>query len=132
VTVDRVDVKSVDVATDVKFLVFDLAIYCCPKEDTQFLEYCGKDFAFHSGTMVNNNAPATTPEECQQQCVSLSTCEYWDLGEGFCRLRSNAGAKGLEAHLGYAYGRKNCRFEGVPALAPAPSGTGNATSTENN
>ena len=79
-------------------------------EDTQFLEYCGKDFAFHSGTMVNNNAPATTPEECQQQCVSLSTCEYWDLGEGFCRLRSNAGAKGLEAHLGYAYGRKNCRF----------------------
>ena len=31
VTVDRVDVKSVDVATDVKFLVFDLAIYCCPK-----------------------------------------------------------------------------------------------------
>ena len=31
VTVDRIDVDSVDAATEGSFLFFDLAIYCCPK-----------------------------------------------------------------------------------------------------
>ena len=75
-----------------------------------FLEHCGDGFAYHSGTMVNDNAPANSPKECQQQCVSLSTCEYWDFGEGYCRLRSNAGPKGLQASPGYAYGSKYCLF----------------------
>ena len=81
-------------------------------ENTEFLEYCGESFAFHSGTMVNDDAPANTPQECQQQCVSLSTCEYWDFEKGanICRLRSDAGQEGLEVHVGYAYGRKDCRF----------------------
>ena len=60
--------------------------------------------------MVNDNAPAKSPQECQQQCASISTCEYWDLGVGICRLRSEAGPKGLQAHTGYAYGSKNCLF----------------------
>ena len=64
--------------------------------------------------MVNDNAPASSPQECQQQCASLSTCEYWDISYLFasyfvCRLRSNAGPTGLQAGL-YAYGSKNCLF----------------------
>jgi len=94
-------------------------------------ENCGEGFAYHSGTMVNDNAPAKSPQECQQQCASLSTCKFWDLGEGFCRLRSEVGLKGLQAHLGYAYGSKNCLFEAT-ALAPATAGAGNGTSTGNN
>ena len=31
VTVDRVDVESVDISKEPAFLVFELAIYCCPK-----------------------------------------------------------------------------------------------------
>ena len=63
--------------------------------------------------MVNNNAPANNPQECQQQCASLSTCNYWDFGDNYCRLRSNAGnagVNGLYPYPGYAYGRKNCFF----------------------
>ena len=60
--------------------------------------------------MVNDNAPANSSQECQQQCVSLSTCEYWDFGDNSCRLRSNVGVDGLVPYLGYAYGIKNCSF----------------------
>ena len=72
-------------------------------------EHCGSNYAYHSGDMVNDNAQANTKTECQDQCARLSSCKFWDLGEGFCRLRSNSGT-GKEPHSGYFYGSKNCIF----------------------
>ena len=59
--------------------------------------------------MVNDNAPAITAKECQAQCAALSTCNFWDFGEGFCRLRSDKGPEGKIEHWGYSFGTKNCR-----------------------
>ena len=59
--------------------------------------------------MVNNNAPANSPETCLNQCNSLPSCAYWDYGNRVCRLRSNAG-NGKQAASGFSYGQKNCIF----------------------
>ena len=60
--------------------------------------------------IINDNAPANYPQQCHNLCVLLSTCKFWDFGESICRLRSNAGPKGLEEDRGFAYGSKNCRL----------------------
>jgi len=79
-------------------------------EDWCRSDYCGEGAAYHTGTMVNDNAPARNPQQCHKQCVSLSTCKFWDFGESTCRLRSNAGPKGLKEDRGFAYGSRNCLF----------------------
>ena len=76
----------------------------------KFTELCGKGFAYHSGDMVNDNAPAKTAEKCQVQCAATPSCKFWDFGEEFCRLRSNIGPRGKVAHSGYSFGAKYCKF----------------------
>ena len=58
--------------------------------------------------MVNENAPAKTPEECQRQCEAMPSCKFWDFGKGNCHLRATSGPRGKIAQIGYSYGTKHC------------------------
>ena len=62
--------------------------------------------------MENNNAPATTARQCLTQCNILSTCQFWDFGNGYCRLRSNEG-QGPEVAKWYLGGAKHCTSTGT-------------------
>ena len=53
--------------------------------------------------MVNDDAPAKDRFECLNQCNIEPDCLFWDLGGGFCRLRSNDG-NGPEPIYGGAWG----------------------------
>ena len=66
-------------------------------------------FAYHSGTMVNDNTRASSPEKCLEDCNALASCKFWDYGDYTCRLRSDAG-KGKEPASGYLSGTRNCIF----------------------
>jgi len=73
---------------------------------------CGEDFAYHSGTMINDNAEANSPQTCSEACETTDNCAYWDYENSaeICRLRSDAGS-GKQTASGYSYGQKNCIFE---------------------
>lgn len=77
--------------------------------DFYVLLVCGNDYAYHSGKMLNDNAPANNPQECLSECKAWVGCKFWDYGEGFCRLRSNDG-NGAEVAVGYVFGPGNCFF----------------------
>ena len=74
---------------------------------------CGSFCAYHSGKMENNNAPATTARQCLTQCNILSTCQFWDFGNGFCRLRSEQGSNGREPDGKSSCGQKDCLLNGI-------------------
>ena len=74
---------------------------------------CGTDMAYHETEMVNDSADANTAIECRNACQHDSTCGFWDFGDGWCRLRSTSiDTSELRHSEGYAYGTKNCIFEG--------------------
>merc|ERR1719511_149222 len=70
---------------------------------------CGTGFAYHDGTMIDDDATAYSPLECRQKCYLNSNCQFWDYGSSnpnwakTCRLRSDEGS-GPEASDGYSYG----------------------------
>ena len=70
---------------------------------------CAMGYAYHSGKMINDDAPAKNPQECLNQCKLVSGCKFWDFGDGFCRLRSNHG-NGAEVGVGYTFGSDSCFF----------------------
>ena len=70
---------------------------------------CGTAYAYHSGKMLNDNAPARNPQDCLSKCKTWMGCKFWDFGDGFCRLRSNDG-NGAEVAAGYTFGSNNCFF----------------------
>ena len=70
---------------------------------------CGFGYAYHNGAIVDGNAPADDETECLHQCNILPACEFWDFGNGFCRLRSDEGSGPMNA-TSFAYGPKNCYF----------------------
>ena len=72
-------------------------------------ETCKFGYAYHSGKMVNDNAPAKNADECLQQCNVLPDCKFWDFGGNCCRLRSNKGS-GPQIAKSYTYGPKFCNF----------------------
>ena len=72
-------------------------------------ETCKFGYAYHSGKMVNDNAPAKTAAECLDQCNILPACEFWDFGNNYCRLRSNDG-NGLEDAEMFTSGIKYCQL----------------------
>jgi len=74
--------------------------------------FCGEDFAYHSGTLINDNAEANSPQTCSEACETTDNCAYWDYENSaeICRLRSDAGS-GKQTASGYSYGQKNCFFE---------------------
>ena len=84
----------------------------------QNLVACGTGFAYHDGTMIDDDATAYSPLECRQKCALNPACEFWDYGSSnpnwakTCRLRSDEGS-GPEASDGYSYGTWNCIFEGT-------------------
>jgi len=71
---------------------------------------CGENMAYHSGRMVDDNADANSDIQCRDACNAHRRCDFWDFGDGFCRLRSNDGG-GAEPHNHYSYGTKFCYFE---------------------
>ena len=76
-----------------------------------FRDTCLIDYAFHSGSMVNGDAPASTQEECQIECQKDPNCEYWDfdISVSICRLRDAFG-NGPEYDLNHVSGAKNCEY----------------------
>ena len=68
-------------------------------------------YAFHSGEMVNGNAPADTTAECLNQCNNEPECKFWEFGDDYCRLRSNDG-NGAEVAESYVSGPKFCFLKG--------------------
>ena len=70
--------------------------------------------AYHSGTIVNDNAGGSSAAECQQKCAADTACNFWDWdGSTYCRLRSNQG-DGPVAASGYSAGPKICTIIGEP------------------
>merc|ERR550539_888 len=76
---------------------------------------CSVGTAYHSGTMIIDNARANTAEKCLEQCNNLKECQFWDLAPekegGFCRLRKGKGRSGEEVAVGYISGARNCNLE---------------------
>ena len=66
-------------------------------------------YAYHSGKIINDDAPAKNSQECLNQCKLEEGCKFWDFGDGFCRLRSNHG-NGAEVGEGYTFGSDSCFF----------------------
>ena len=66
--------------------------------------------------MINDNAPAKEKLQCFNECNKVQECLFWDLGSGFCRLRSNEGTGPEETHGGawgpYYGGPKYCAVNG--------------------
>ena len=75
----------------------------------QFDEVCKFDYAYHSGKMVDGNAPARNADECLNQCNIAPDCMFWDFGHGYCRLRSNDG-NGQQISWSYTSGPKYCKL----------------------
>jgi len=80
-------------------------------DSAETVALCGEDFAYHSGTMINDDAEANSPLACKVVCMITEGCAYWDYEHSskICRLRSNAGS-GKQTASGYSYGQKNCIF----------------------
>lgn len=78
-------------------------------EDVESGEACLIAHAYHRGTMVQDNAFASNGRECWAICVKNAACNFWDYGEGYCRLRGDAGSGAVKA-VGYVAGIKNCKF----------------------
>ena len=74
-----------------------------------FQEVCKLGYAYHSGKMVNGNAPANNAEECLNQCNISPVCKFWDFGNHYCRLRINDGI-GQQISRSYTSGPKYCKF----------------------
>ena len=72
---------------------------------------CGSGYAYHSGKMIKDfhSDKIDHPYECLQKCNSEETCNFWDYGQGWCRLRSTSG-EGPQNDFEYSYGTKNCKF----------------------
>lgn len=69
---------------------------------------CLNEAAFHSGHMVNGNAPASNADECSRQCLLQADCLYWDYGQRYCRLRDGSGSQGSIHSPGYISGERGC------------------------
>ena len=73
-------------------------------------------YAYHSGTILNGNAPASNPEDCLHQCNTTPDCKFWDFqmtwSGGICRLHSKEGNGPQEAKSYYG-GPKYCSFTGT-------------------
>merc|ERR1711894_460251 len=81
------------------------------EDSAETVTFCGNDYAYHSGTMINDDAEANSPQACSEECKATEDCAYWDyeVSSEICRLRSNAGS-GKQTASGYSYGQKNCIF----------------------
>jgi len=80
---------------------------------------CNSDIAYHSGHMVDGNAPASNAEQCRDQCNQNSECLFWDLVGGTCRLRSETGGDGARDQAGGIAGARRCTLPAVPVTDPA-------------
>ena len=73
--------------------------------------HCGIGFAYHTGTMINDNAFASNARDCLGQCNSNHQCKFWDYGgdgsKKYCRLRSSQGTGPIISE-GFSYGSKHC------------------------
>jgi len=70
---------------------------------------CGTGSAYHDGPMVNGDAGAMSPQECQRKCAADHRCNFWDFDNYVCRLRSSSGT-GPKSHDWAAFGEKHCKF----------------------
>ena len=64
-------------------------------------------YAYHSGQIVKDNAPAKNAAACLSQCNISPECKFWDFGQNYCRLHANGG-NGLEIAESYISGPKYC------------------------
>ena len=89
----------------------------------QNLVACGTGFAYHDGTMIDDDATAYSPLECRQKCAINPACQLWDYGSSnpnwakICRLRSDEGPEGPDDSDGYSYGTWDCYFVGIIRLS---------------
>ena len=72
-----------------------------------FEGHCKLGYAYHSGKLAIDNAPANDASECLNQCNISPDCKFWDFGDNTCRLRSNSGNGPAEAKS-YTSGQKYC------------------------
>ena len=72
---------------------------------------CGSGYAYHTGHMIQDfhSDDIAHPYACLQKCNSEESCNFWDYGQGWCRLRSTSG-EGPEHAFKYSYGTKECKF----------------------
>lgn len=85
---------------------------------------CNVNIGFHTGHMVDGNAPGNTPEACRDQCSQNSECLFWDLVGGTCRLRNEIGSGGAVEDDGAVAGERGCTLPAVPVTTtttPAPT-----------
>jgi len=71
---------------------------------------CVKNLAYHNAYAFNDDAGGDTPEKCREKCQLYGRCNFWDLGEGYCRLRVDDKGGLQSAKKGYNAGHKNCIF----------------------
>jgi len=93
--------------------LFTVAVLLCLHADGLLGEgnHCGIGFAYHTGTMINDNAFASNARDCLAQCNSNHQCKFWDYGgdgsKKYCRLRSSQGTGPIISE-GFSYGSKHC------------------------
>ena len=73
-------------------------------------EKCNQGQAYHSGMLLADDSNVVDEKECLEKCNSEDSCKFWDFGEGWCRLRTDAG-NGPQVDNKYTSGPKNCIFE---------------------
>lgn len=71
---------------------------------------CLVGHAYHRGKMVNDNAGPENGRECLRACQKQPDCNFWDHGNGYCRLRSDSGGAPVDA-AGYIGGPRDCHFK---------------------
>ena len=71
---------------------------------------CNEGQAYHSGALLTDSPNVVDEKECLEKCNSADSCKFWDFGEGWCRIRTDAG-NGPQVDNGYTSGPKNCIFE---------------------
>ena len=111
-----------------------------PAAAPQEANECLQGVAYHSGGMVDDNAPAANEEECNNQCTLRSECLYWDWSGNHCRLRDGMGEAGMQSDAGSVGGQRGCvlqtpecaiRFaQDLVAGTPSSNGSGQPTDSD--